>query len=435
MNGQPPRYPAPAFDVFNVYFEQIYDPTLHLIFTFDGEIDEDVMQIATMRLIASNPYLRSRFAEADDVPVWEEIPPDAFEGAFACIHVAERGRMPPDDVPAPLDIRSGPQVRVTLYRGEDGDRICVTCHHGFCDATGALVLGKELFSVYRKVMEDPDYIPPPTGAYDRATDRILALYTEEERIEAIEAEEPFVDRWRFPTRQPGRGRPRVSRRILSEERLSHIKACGKRYGATVNDVLISAFFLAFYRIRDDPDDLGAPRSILTAADMRRQLDDPGVYLPMNLSVAFEITVNIDENAQLEDILDQVTGVTSRRKAGGLGPACISFYEGILSGGLPAVRSFFDEMITNYSETGLKNPVFSNLGIIDPNDYLPVPGKNGSNFDLSDCTCIPCVCWPYGFLVVAYTFRNQVVLITAYEEGPYSRETVERFLEYMDDCLP
>ena len=53
-------HPAPPFDLFNVYFEQIYDPTMHLVFTFDGALDEDVLRAATLRLIVANPYVGCR---------------------------------------------------------------------------------------------------------------------------------------------------------------------------------------------------------------------------------------------------------------------------------------------------------------------------------------------------------------------------------------
>ncbi|MDG6250742.1 MAG: condensation protein, partial [Methanocalculus sp.] len=67
-------------------------------------------------------------------------------------------------------------------------------------------------------------------------------------------------------------------------------------------------------------------------------------------------------------------------------------------------------------------------------YLPMPGKEGRALSLERFHFIPCICWPNGFLVTAYTFRGELTLITAYEEGPYSTETVERFLEYMDGYM-
>ena len=432
MSPAPVRHPAPAFDVFNVYFERIYDPSMHVVFTFDGEIDAGAMREATMRLVASDPYLRSRYAEADGRPVWEEIPEGLWKDAFVLIPAGEA----PDLPPPPLDVRAGPQVRVSLYRRPGGDLLAVTCHHGLCDATGAMALAREVFAVYRGIVENPDYRPVPRAPYDRSTDRVLALYSDEERQQALAEEEPFVDRWRFPVERTGRGTPRVVSRTLAPERLGRIKAFGRDHGATVNDVLVGAFFLAFREIRDDPSDRGAPRSILTSADLRRRYPGCcGEGLPVNLSVAYEVTLTLDEGIQLPDIVERVAAVTSRRKAGNLGLAAILFYEGIMAGGMPAVHAFFDEMIERYGAAGQKNPVFSNLGIFDPGDYLPVPGKDGAALDLLDIQYLPCVCWPYGFLMTASTFRGRLTIMTAYEEGPYSAAVVERFLEYVDGYLP
>jgi len=380
MRSSPLRHPAPAFDVFNVYFERIYDPTMHVVLTLDGEIDAGVMKEATKRLIASDPYLRSRFAEIDGRAVWEEVPAEQWEGAFALIPAGEVLDLPPP----PLDVRAGPQVRVGLYRREEGDIVAVTCHHGFCDATGALTLARDLFAAYRGIVEDPGFRPPLRIPYDRSTDRILRLYSEEERQRALAEEEPFVDRWRFPVERTGRGTPRIACRTLAPERLDRIKAFGREHGATVNDVLIGAFFLAFQKIRDDPSDRGAPRSLLTSADLRRRY--PGLYedCPLtNLSIAYEVTLSAGEGAELEDVIGRVAAITARKKAGNPGLAAILFYEGIMAGGMPAVRAFFDEMVGRYGASGLKNPVFSNLGVLDPGDYLPVPGKDGAAPGIQD----------------------------------------------------
>ncbi|KDE56058.1 condensation domain-containing protein [Methanoculleus sp. MH98A] len=434
MSSPPIRHPAPAFDIFNVYFERIYDPTMHVVFALDGEVDEGAMRAATMRVVASDPYLRSRFAEVDGRPVWEEIPEEQWEEAF--VLAGAGGDEPLHTPPPPLDVRSGPQVRVGLYRRKEGDLVTVSCHHGFCDATGALTLARVLFAAYRRIADDPGFRPPPREPYERSTDRILALYSGEERQQALAEEEQFIDRWRFPSEQTGRGTPRIARRTLSPERLGRIKAFGREHGATVNDVLIAAFFLAFQKIRDEPADREEPRSLLTSADLRRRY--PGLYedCPLtNLSIAYEVTLSSGEGARLEDIIGRVTAITARRKAGSLGVAAILFYEELMAGGMAAVRAFFDDMIERYRTSGQKNPVFSNLGVFDPGDYLPIPGKDGATLDLLDVQYHPCTCWPYGFLLITFTFRDRLTLATAYEEGPYSTAVVERFLEYVDGYLP
>jgi len=420
-------HPAPPFDLFNVLFERIYDPTIHLVFAFDGEVDEDVLKKATLRLIAANPYLGCRFAANNGMPVWEEIAEEEWERAFVVLPAGSE--MPP----APLDVRMGPQVRVSLLQEDGGDRVIVTCHHGFCDARGLLDIARQLFAVYREIAKDPAFVPAPTGWYDRSADQILTRFSAEEIERAREAEETFIDRWRFPVERTGRGTPRIALRTLAPDRLARARSFGKRYGATVNDVVMGTFFLAFLRIRDDPADRNAPRSLLTSADLRRHLDHP--VPAANLSVAYEVTVTAGEDARLEDVVVQVAAATKRRKENGLGLGCILFYDAIYAGGMPAVEAFFDEMIRRYRETSLKNPVFSNIGIFDAGDVLPLEGRDGRPLDLRNVVIFPCVCWPYGFLVTLSTFRDAMTLVSAYEEGPYSRETVERFLELVDEYLP
>ncbi|GAB7014721.1 condensation protein [Methanogenium cariaci] len=441
----PSGHPAPAFDLFNVYFERIYDPTMHLVFAFDGHLDEAVLKTATLRLLESDPYLRSRFAEDDGMPRWEEILEVEGERAFVILSSngeggEENAPFPPEIPPAPLDVRRGPQLRVSLLREEGGDRVTVTCHHGFCDAGGLRDLAQNLFATYGKIQRNPDFRPAPTGWYDRSMAPVLARFSADEMHAAQENEEPFTDRWRFPCERTVRGTPRIASRTFSPARLVRAKAFGKTHDATVNDIMIAAFFLAFKKIRNDPADIGSPRSLLTSADLRHFLDgaDGGTdFLPMNRSVAFEVTLSAGEDARLEDIISQVTAVTKQRKAEGLGMGlgCILFYEEICAGGMPAIREFFDGMMQGYETTAQKNPVFSNIGIFREEDFLPLTGTDGRPLGLRDVCLLPCVCWPYGFLMALSTFRDTMTIVTAYEEGPYSRETVEEFLALVDGYLP
>lgn len=425
-------HPAPPFDLFNVYFERLYDPTMHLLLAFDGEVDDAALKTATLRLLAANPYLRSRFSEeGDGMPCWEEIGEEEWERAFVLLPEEVKKDRPPD----PLDVRRGPQVRVSLARAMDSDQVVVTCHHGFSDAKGIIDLARHLFETYQAVRRDPTFRPEPLRWYDGGTGEVLARFSAEEIRRAWDEEEPFVDNWRFPVERLERGTPRTASRTFSPARLKRAKEFGRRHGATVNDIMIAAVFLALMKVRDDPSDRGTPRAILTSADLRRYLDHPEACPPMNLSVAFEITLTATEGADLEDVIDQVTAVTRRRKAEGFGIGCILFYDEIYGKGMPGVEAFFDEMVQRYEEHGLKNPVFSNIGILDAGDFLPLDGKDGEPLDLRDVRFLPCVCRPYGFLMSLSTFRDQMTIVSAYEEGPYSKEVVEEFLDAVAGYLP
>ncbi|PWR75086.1 condensation domain-containing protein [Methanospirillum stamsii] len=433
MTQIPKRYPASAFDVFNVLYECIYEPSMHVVFEISGEISIERLKTATLRMVAANPYLHAKFTIINDTPFWEELSENLWEQAF--VIDSEPGLTPPDYMPLPLDVYAGPQIRVTLYQREETNKICVTCHHGFCDARAILFLSRELFDIYRRLAGDPDYTPEPLEPYDRTSQALLATYSEEELKNAETDTEIFEDYWRFPHENTNQGIPKLAYLTFPEDRLKTIKAFGRSHGASVHDILIAAFFMAMIRIRDNPQDYNSTLGILTTADMRRLLPVSETSNPMNYSIAFEIQLRILEEETLPDIISDVVKKLKARINGGLGPSCFTMFEDLHKKGMPEVRSFFEGMKTKYASTGQKNPVLSNIGVIDLEWVNPAGNSDNNTLNLKDAWLIPCVCWPYCFLTVVSTCNNRLTLMIAYEEGPYSKDTIEEFLKLMDSHLP
>lgn len=169
--------------------------------------------------------------------------------------------------------------------------------------------------------------------------------------------------------------------------------------------------------------------------MRRLLPATDIIYPMNYSIAFEIQLRIFEGAGLSDIIGNVTTELKYRKEGGLGPSSFTLFEDLHKNGISAVRTFFEGMNSKYESTGLKNPVLSNIGVIDLDWFNPQRKIDSHVLTLTDAWIIPCVSWPYCFLTVASTCNNRLTLIIGYEEGPYSKDTIEKFLKLMDVLLP
>lgn len=432
MDRAPVRHPASAFDLFNVLYECIYEPSMHAVFEITGAFSIERLRTATLRMVAANPYLHAKFTIIEDAPFWEELPEELWEKAF--VIDSGTGPTPPDCMPLPLDVYTGPQIRITLYQRQETNRICVSCHHGFCDARGILLLSRELFALYHHA-GDPAYIPQSLGPYDRTSRALLATYSEEELNTAETDEELFEDTWRFPNENTTRGVPTLAYLTLPADRMKAIKAYGRDHGARVNDILVAAFFLSMIRIRDNPDDHGSFRGLLTTADMRRLLSESDLIYPMNYSVAFEIQLRMNEGDGLSDIIREVVEVLRSRVDGGLGPSCFTLFEDMHRKGMQEVQSFLSGMSARYASTGQKNPVLSNIGVINLKWLNPFGEKDGDSLTLKDAWLIPCVCWPYCFLTVASTCNDRLTLMVAYEEGPYSTEKIEKFLRLMDSCLP
>lgn len=429
------RAPAPVFDVFNVHFDRIYEPTMHILFEFNGRIDEKYLKSATIKTIISNPYLSSRYTEREDTAFWEKIPPDNFDEAFYILKISGSNEIIFTNPPSALDVYRGPQVRVGIYRFDNCDTVVVSCHHGFTDARGLSDLSAELFTTYRNLQDNPGYEPKSKGWYHRGTEDILKNFSALKIRETLANEEPFIDRWAFPVVSYGRGIPRIANRKFPPERLRKIKEFGREYGATVNDIVAGAFFLALLKINSCESPVSSKKSILTSADIRRYYGREKEKNPQNLSIAYEMSLIADKNYELKDIIGQITEISKEKKSGDMGLACIAFYEEIFTGGIKKVLDFFNIMMGGYEKSNYKNPVFSNTGIIDPECFIPENGRNKKNPEIINALFLPVICWPPGFLMTVSTFKDSITILSGYEEGPYSKDTVETFLKYIDDYLP
>lgn len=437
----PERAPAPPFDIFNIYFDSIYDPTMHLCFSLDGRIDEERFRSAFMLALESDPYLSSRYVEENGAAYWERIPRERCEKAFG-FHIVNEGEgreseaVPPGVPPGFVDVYSGPPAAAAIFRTEGaGDIVTVSIHHGCSDVRGLIDLASFFFTVYRKLGENPGFVPEFRGWYDRDAKKILDRFPEEEIGKEAEKEGRIIDRWTFPYQYRGRGTPRYAFRTFPGERLASIKEFGKRYGATVNDVLIAAYILALIELRDDPSDRDNLRGVLASADMRRHLPDAGDYSVENLSVAYMIEIVAGAGEGMEEAVKKVAEITGEKKSGAFGVFDIKFYEDLCSQGLDAIRDFFSEIHSGYDTTSLKNPVFSNIGIIDEGRFDPGFGPDGSPVTVESAIFLPVICWPPGFLATASTWKGTLSIQCGYEDGPFSAGTIEKFLGLIDGLLP
>ncbi|WOF16199.1 condensation protein [Methanoplanus sp. FWC-SCC4] len=430
-------FPASAFDVFNVYFDRIYDPSMYMLFEFDDKIDEICLENSVLKALVANPYLSSRYVEYDNKPYWEKIEPDKLKDAFEIIYTDNEIQMPLSSLPPSVDVYSGPQVKVILYRKENkSDTVLIGCHHGFADAHGLKDLSEFIFSIYSRTLENAEYIPEYMGWYDKGTGKLLDKFTKEDIKCAIEDEKPFVDRWFFPYNYLNKGGDkRIKYRTFTPERLTAAKKFGKKYNATINDVILGAFFLGVIKIRNNPSDNQEEKTILTSADLRRHLNNTPGYSMENLSIAYDASVTINKGAKLEDIIERIVSVTDYHKSNNLGLGCILFYEEIFSDGLFGVRKFFEEMDNKYTKTGYKNPVFSNVGIINTDNYFSSITDSNKIPTIKNALFLPTICWPPGFLMTLSTYKDSMTIMTGYEEGPYSSAVIEEFLDIVDDYIP
>ena len=449
------RINAPLLDSVNVWFEKIYEPTMYYMLGYGGRLDEKLLEKAVLLTIEADPYLSSRYLETEDEAFWEKMPKSSFKPYFTLQKYPKDISEIFENPPAPVDVRSAPQIRLDLYRDETGNRgdiLVFALHHGFADAHGNISVASAVMNTYIRLAEDPGYVPKYKGRYPRDTKTIPERFTPEQREEAAKLTEiSFEPNWSFVcgdvsrgkifdyTGEYPRGGKRFSVRTISPENFRKIKAFGKRNGATINDLMVGAFLLSLLKSCGCVSDEKSPKCVLTAGDIRRyygfDIDDN----PMNMSVAFTVTAPCDENTPLKAILPKISETVRRHKNGIMGLGFICGVEKIRESGLKALRDFY----TFHMDEGLSkctsNPVFSNIGILDTRSYDTVPGclpcgKSPTGIKLEYALFMPVISHAPGFSVIVSTYGEQMTLVSGYEDANTDRGRVEALLADMEERL-
>jgi len=106
-------------------------------------------------------------------------------------------------------------------------------------------------------------------------------------------------------------------RHLEPERFASLRAYGRQHNATINDLMIAAFYRALLK-KEAWDGLAALR-IQTTVDLRRH------YLPSgkaegicNLSTYEHINLGREPGSDFADTLDRISSITRRSKSGWIG---------------------------------------------------------------------------------------------------------------------
>ncbi len=365
----PDHFPATAIDkiISGGQDVGIADFMLQMELCFEHRLDAQRLGQALLLLLDAQPVLGCRLVTEKTRAYWERLAGPWPDMLCQAVNQAEfdnfRNR--------PIDSRRGPQIRACILRDAHGDRLLVKVAHQVCDAGGLNDVVAQLSHIYTQLAKKPDYQPRPNIHGSRHCGQIIrhlpwyiypvlvflflrtTLSTQiPKKTHALQVpagpHEPFT----FVIRH------------LAPEQVARLRAYGRQRRATINDLMIAAFYRALLK-KEAWDGLAALR-IQTTVDLRRH------YLPgrkaegiCNLSTYEHIHLGREPGRDFAATLDLVSAITRRKKAGwlGLGELCTVPLAGLAPYGLlvKACRSLLHDRVSsrNYP-SGL-----TNFGLIPP----------------------------------------------------------------------
>jgi NRPS condensation-like uncharacterized protein len=423
----PSRFPATSQDQVHDLARLVADQQIQVVIAFSGRVDEERMARALRLMLDAEPVLGCHFVDHPWRPYWQRR--NDLDRLALCpvMETADPGQDMLRFATHPTDPTARPQVQAHLFRN-GMDALCIKVDHGAADATGAKEVAYLVADIYRQLGDDPAYRPVPNLDGSRSQHQVLRRFSLWDKYGAVRHASGMQQRWGFPSSggKHTSGRTFAVRR-LGAERLEALRAYAKQHQATVNDLLVTAFFRSLFEVVNPEPNLPLP--VMVPIDLRRYLPSGRAGAICNLASAFFPAIVRIPGEPFERSLFRVRSAIDAQKASrsGLGGA-ISISLALRTGFAP-MRLVAHRIRGNSVRHGRSDPVLSNFGLIDPECL------NFGDVTVKDAYMLGPTLYAPGLMLAVSTFDSTMTFAVGFSSVATETRIVERFLDLFERELP
>jgi len=413
------RLNAELWDKMHYLFRDFNDRMVHLELHYDFEINLETLKTVLICFFEKAPVLHSRFVDNKVSPYWE-VMPYRIEDVITVRHT--------DNVEAEIDAfltqyippESDLQMKVGVFYYEGKTALCMVENHMCMDGGDFKYFIKSFCKAYSEYEEkgiSPINLREGTRSYD-------SVYTDFSKTQEKMARNLYrnvcaKDTHKFPlTESKESDRSFIARRRLSEETFLKLKSVGKAHGATVNDMLVTAYFYSLYELAEYGEDESV--TISCAIDLRRHMKDDDGQGVTNHTAFMQCNIprrgrNIFETLQY--VINSSNLFKKDKFMGLYGLPLLKFAYKILP------HSASEEII----KIGYSNPLLamSNIGILD-HKALALSGNEPLDGFMTGAVKYK----PY-VLLSATSMRNVITLSMCVRGNEEDKKIVNRFFDIFE----
>ena len=230
-------------------FRNYYDRTMHAAFFYDGTLNTEILKNAYMEVVRKVNVLHSTFHNNPVKPYWtinEEFSTDDF---FSFTETAEPEKAFDKFITQEVSPYGKVQFRATVIRSGGKDIWAVVCNHMCFDGTDLRYFNMKVVESYNNFVSTNSYtVDVKSGT--RNADQVYSKMSEEDYKHAkslYKNVSTVENKITFPFGPDDDTlRSRMILKKLPSETFLKMKARGKAMGATVNDVIVAAYFKALF---------------------------------------------------------------------------------------------------------------------------------------------------------------------------------------------
>jgi len=415
-------YAAEVFDQLQLLSDinGFNDHQLHCVLRFEHGPDAEILEKSVIASIEAIPILGTRYVDGPR-PRWTSLDPDEFARAFV---IAQTEMEFEAFTVSRVNEGVGPQVRVCLLNSGPS-AVALKMNHMVCDAAGFKSYLDVFCKIYSGLTADPAYRPTAiTG--DRSMRGVLKRFAVSVMFKSLFLQSGDNNRsgdYRFPLSESGEARPFIITRKLGQDRVAALKDYSRGEGATLNDVVLTAYYRCLFRklaLRPG-DELQIPVMV----DMRRYLGEIGELKSLtNLTSMVMTKLDYRPEERFEGALGRVKAIMDGKKGADIG------LNGFVKLHL-AYRILGDRIANRLLRSRLRNPLIcmTNVGILD--------SARISFGDLRPRDAYLCGSIKYKpyFQLAMSSYADELTFSVNLCGGASDRDRIRSFLEEIEEELP
>jgi len=414
-------YKAVTWDIMQNIFKNFNDHQLHCVINFDTHIDEDCLKKAVNISIDALPILRCKFVEKSyfKFPYWQDckftsenivkmIKTEAIENTIQKLIVVKTK----EDF--------GPQIIINIIRSGESDSLCIVMNHMVSDGVGFKEYLYMLSSIYSNLKSNPNYVLDIKMG-SRSTNQIFKNFSISDKLKILltSAKLSKYDSGVVFPLEGDNSNPFILIRKIPRERFLLMRTYAKANNATINDILLSAYIRALYKV------LKIKRLALPCpVNLRRYISNGKSEGICNLTsnmiceIEYEIGHTYEETLlKVKNSMDSEKGNFSCLK----GPLILEMAFSILP--YKKAKQIISKVFNN------PTIAMTNIGIIDKNKLV------FDGLGIKDTFICGSIKYKPYFQIAATTFDNEITLSSNFCGTEDDKIKITEFLDTFDNELP
>ncbi len=411
---------AGMYDKMNHMCRSYMDRTARFTLYYDYIPDAEILKKVFVCLFEKAPIFHSRFWDNHIVPCWI-VSDYHIDEAFQVVDTDDIDRDVYDFSVESADVKSNVQIKIRLFVNCDKSALAFRWNHMVMDGGAFKQMMKDITDNYHRFRNGKtDKLTFRTGT--RRYDRVY-----EDMQHGKEARKLFKkvfskDTHKLPyTEKSDSDKIFINKRTLPNEVLTKMISAGKECGGTLNDVFVSAYLRAAYRLMEC--DRNESLTISCAMDLRKYIKDVDSIGYTNHTNFMPCTVS----KMSDDIRDTVRELAKNTKA-----LKADEFNGLH--GLPLLNVGYSTMIYLQAEIVVKANYYnadfqvSNLGLIGGESFM------FDGHDVKDGFMVGSAKWKPTTAVSLYTIDGKLNYIQPLKGNEKDREISLKLFDLIEEEL-